>query len=87
MDCSFQYCHSKSSKRSQESSSSGPYSRERRTGTQEILWVQPSVPFGALGVIFEEQAEGCEPKQEGLDNPQAAGGHVVDAFGAARDTE
>ena len=36
--------------------------------------------FGALWVVFDQQAEGGEAKQEGLDEPQAARGQVGDAF-------
>lgn len=39
-----------------------------------------SVVFGVLGVVLEEQAEGGEAKEKGLDKPQAASGCVVDTF-------
>jgi len=39
--------------------------------------------FGALGVVFEEQAERSKAKQQGLDEPKEASGHVVDTFIAA----
>lgn len=39
-----------------------------------------SVVFGTLGVVLEEQAEGGEAEQEGLEEPQAASGRAVDTF-------
>lgn len=36
--------------------------------------------FATLGVVFEEKTEGEDPEQKGLDEPQAASGHVGDAF-------
>lgn len=39
-----------------------------------------SVLLGTLGVVLDEQAEGGEAKQKGLDKPQAARGHVVNTF-------
>lgn len=44
------------------------------------LLLRESVLFGALGVVLEEQAEGGEAKQKGLDKPQAASGRAVDTF-------
>lgn len=44
------------------------------------LLLLESVLFGALGVVFQEQTEGGEAKQKGLDEPQAASDHVGDAF-------
>lgn len=39
-----------------------------------------SVLFGTLRIVLQEQPEGGEAKQEGLDKPQAASGRVVDPF-------
>lgn len=36
--------------------------------------------FAAPGVVLEEKPKGGEAKQEGLEEPQAACGHVGDAF-------
>lgn len=44
------------------------------------LLLLPSVLFGTLGVVAEEQSEGGVAEQEGLDKPQAASGHVADTF-------
>lgn len=41
------------------------------------------MPFGTLGVVLEEEAEGGKAEQEGLDEPEAAGGRVGDSFVAA----
>lgn len=40
----------------------------------------PSVLFGTLGVVAEEQSEGGVAEQKGLDKPQAASAHVADTF-------
>lgn len=40
----------------------------------------PSVLFGSLWVVFEEQAQRGKAKQKGLDEPQAASGCVGDTF-------
>lgn len=48
-----------------------------------LLTVCLSVLLGALGVILEEEAEGSEPEQKGLEEPQAASGCVGDPFFAA----
>lgn len=39
-----------------------------------------SVPFAVLGLVLEEKSEGGEAKQEGLEDPEAARGPVVDAL-------
>lgn len=39
-----------------------------------------SVAFAVLGVVLEEQAEGGEAKENGLNKPQVASGCVVDTF-------
>lgn len=38
------------------------------------------VLFAALRFVLEEDSQGGEAKQEGLEEPEAACGHVVDAF-------
>lgn len=38
------------------------------------------VLFATAGVVLEEKPKGGEAKQEGLEEPQAACGHVGDAF-------
>lgn len=38
------------------------------------------VLFVTPGVVLEKKPKGGEAKQEGLEEPQAAGGHVGDAF-------
>lgn len=43
----------------------------------------PLVLFATPRVVLEEEPEGREAKQEGLEEPQAACGHVGDAFVAA----
>lgn len=36
--------------------------------------------FAVLRLVLEEKSEGGEAKQEGLEEPEAARGHVVDAL-------
>lgn len=39
-----------------------------------------SILFWTLRVVFEEKAEGGKTKQKSLNEPQEAGGRVVDPF-------
>lgn len=38
------------------------------------------VLFTTLGVVLEEEPKGGEAEQEGLEEPEEACGHAVDAF-------